>query len=240
MSQCNREQIPVVILCGGYGTRLGADSHQPKPLFEIDGKPMVYHVINHYKRFGFNRFILCLGFGAAQIRKYFSDLDWDIHIQLVDTGEQTQTGARLKRIENLIDTDVFAVTYVDGFSNLDISKELEFHLAHQKVATLAGVVPPPRFGELKIEGDSVVGFIEKPLPVQSYLPEQSRINGGFFFFNKLIFKYLSAKEDCVLENGPLSRLAQDGQLHVYKHDGYWQCVDTPQDLNMLKACWGQW
>jgi glucose-1-phosphate cytidylyltransferase len=220
-------EVPVFVLCGGLGTRLKEETEfRPKPMVPIGGEPILAHILRCYRAHGFERFVLCLGFKAEVIEEYFGG---DDSIALVRTGEAAMTGARVARAaaECLGDAEHFGVTYVDGLSDVDLAAELEFHVAHGGVGTVLGVNPPSRFGELKIQGDRVVEFDEKPQIRDHW------VNGGFFFFRRAFLDYLSDDDGCVLEREPLVRLARDGGLTVYRHAGYWASMDTQRDMEQL-------
>ncbi|MEW6001033.1 MAG: glucose-1-phosphate cytidylyltransferase [Nitrospirota bacterium] len=247
--------MPVVILAGGLGTRLREQTEFiPKPMVPIGTRPILWHIMKIYSHYGFKDFIICLGYRGEIIKEYFfhyriknSDFtinlgdheDIQIHnlhredwsVTLADTGLKAMTGARIKRIEKYIDTSDFLLTYGDGVANINIKKLLQFHLSHGKLATITGVKPPSRFGELITKGGRVIEFSEKP-QVGSGI-----INGGFFVFNKGVFTYLSEDDQCILEREPLERLAKEGQLIVYQHGGFWQCMDTLRDMNLLNEYW---
>jgi glucose-1-phosphate cytidylyltransferase len=252
-----KEKIKVVILCGGKGTRLkeGAEL-TPKPMVEIGGRPMLWHIMKLYAHYGFDDFVLCLGHQGKLIKEYFLNYeamnnDFTIHlgdknridfhtkhlergwkVTLVDTGEETQTGSRIKRIQKYIHEDLFMVTYGDGVANLNIKEVLRFHLAQKKMGTVTGVHPSSRFGELIIGDKNMVRqFSEKPQTVKGY------INGGFFVFNRKFFNYLSDGGSCYLEREPLERLADDKQLSAFIHEGFWQCMDTRRELDLLNRLW---
>ncbi len=246
--------IPVVILCGGQGTRFREETQfYPKPLVEVGDHPIVWHVMDIYSRYGFNNFILCLGYKGMMIKKYFIDyqvMHRDIeltfprgkpkfideqpgmegNISLVDTGAETMTGSRVKRVEKYVDTENFMVTYADGVADIDIQALLDFHRSHGKIGTVTGVQVNSQFGELVTENGHVKKFSEKP-------ELGSVINGGFFVFRKEFFDYLDADESCILEKDPLERLAADGQLLEYRHNGFWQCLDTYKDNSYLNNLW---
>lgn len=248
-----KNNIPVVLLCGGKGTRLQELTEViPKPLVEVGGKPILWHIMKIYSSFGFNNFIICLGHKGHKIKEYFLDYEYmnndititlgkdrekvlvhnrhdesDWKITLVNTGEDVMTGSRIKRIQRYIEGDHFLLTYGDGVADIDIHKLLEFHLSHGKIGTVSGVRPSSRFGQLEWDGDQITAFKEKPQT------KTGRINGGFFVFNKGIFKYVSEDENCVFEGEPLENLAADQQLMMFQHDGFWQCVDTPRDKSHL-------
>lgn len=247
--------MKAVILCGGQGTRIRELTDLiPKPMVDIGGKPIVWHIMNSYAQFGIKDFILALGYKGDILKNYFlnyqslsndftvnlsngsinvhqknsSDLDWNV--TLVDTGESAMTGSRIKQLESHIEEESFFVTYGDGLSNVDINRQIKFHKSHNRIATLVGVNPPSRFGELVIgEDNKITKFIEKAETSGT----QGYINGGFYIFNKEIFKYLSKKESCILEKDPLENLVKDNQLQVYKHDGFWQCMDTYREFQIL-------
>ena len=247
--------IKVVILCGGMGTRLREETeYRPKPMIEIGGKPILWHIMKNYSHYGFKDFVLCLGYKGEMIKEYFYNYeilnnDFTIElgkhkvqlhnshdefgwkITLIDTGEKALKGARLKRIEKYIDSDTFMVTYGDGVANINIPDLLKFHNNHGKIATLTGVKPPSRFGTLSIKGNSVKSFIEKPQAIEGL------INGGFFVFNKTLFNYLTDDDLCDLEIGTLDKLAEEKELMVYKHLGEWMCMDTVRDMDYLNKLW---
>jgi glucose-1-phosphate cytidylyltransferase len=252
------EKVKVVILCGGRGTRLREETEvRPKPLVEIGSRPILWHIMKIYSHYGFKNFVLCLGYKGDLIKDYFlnyeamnndftinlgnrsnvifhnSHLEKDWNVTLVNTGAHTQTGARIKKIEEYIEGETFMVTYGDGVGDINIKDLLEFHRKNKSIGTLTGVHPSSRFGELLVKGKNIVEFNEKPLVSQGF------INGGFFVFNKNIFRYLNDDENCSLEHEPLSRLSSDGGLSVYKHNGFWQCMDTQRELDILNDFWKQ-
>lgn len=246
--------MKTVILCGGLGTRLSEEtSLRPKPMVEIGARPILWHIMKSYAAHGFDEFVLALGYKGEYIKDYFlnyhprtSDLtvrlatgevifknptaeDWSV--SLVDTGAQSMTGGRLHRLEPLLrEHGTFMLTYGDGVANVDIRKLVEFHKKHGKIATITAVRPPARFGELVMNGDSIEAFKEKPQTGAGW------INGGFFVFEPGIFDYLHG-DATVLEESPLEKLANDGQLKAYRHDGFWQCMDTLRDRNALDNLW---
>ena len=245
--------MKVVILAGGLGTRLSEETIiKPKPMVEIGGKPMLWHIMNIYGAYGFNEFLVALGYKGDVIKEYFlnyynlqSDLtislktgeviaskncyrDWVIH--LVDTGLNSMTGGRVYRLRDKLNNETFMLTYGDGVSSINIKKLFEFHKSHGKIATVAAVKPSARFGSIKFNGDAVIEFTEKPQTGEGW------INGGFFIFEPQIFEYLHGDET-ILESDPLENLAKDKQLMAYKHEGFWQCMDTMRDKQLLEKLW---
>ena len=220
-----------VILAGGYGTKISEESHQkPKPMIEIGGKPILWHIMKIYSAHKINDFIICLGYKGNQIKEYFDKFDFTPwNVQLVDTGENTMTGGRLKRTQDRID-DTFCATYGDGVSNIDINRLISFHKEKKSLVTLTAVHPPERFGVLNISGDYVTEFHEKRTS------EYSWINGGFFVFEPKIFDYLQ-DDSTVLEKTPLETLAKEQQLTSFKHNGFWYPMDTLRDKNHLEKLW---
>ena len=249
----------VYILCGGLGTRLKEHTElTPKPMVTIGNRPMLWHIMRYYRKFGFKRFVLCVGFKSEVIKDYFlnysalnsdftvdlhtndirvhsvdHDLDWEVTVAY--TGELTMTGARVARAaaKYLGGSDHFAVTYGDGLTDADLADEYRYHLSHDKIGTVLGINPPSRFGKIVLEGNRVVRFDEKPEFTDDW------INGGYFFFHRDFLKYLSEEEDCVLERAPLVELANDGQLNMYKHTGFWACMDTQRDRDQLEKLWAE-
>jgi|TARA_B100000745_G_scaffold108117_1_gene69254 glucose-1-phosphate cytidylyltransferase len=223
--------MKAVILAGGYGTRISEESYlKPKPMIEIGGKPILWHILKTYSKYDINEFVICCGYKGEQIKEYFSKLDstsWDI--QLVDTGLDTLTGGRLKRIQDHID-DTFCVTYGDGLSDIDISRLISFHKEKNILATLTAIHPPERFGVLNLSGDYVMEFHEKHSGVDSW------INGGFFVFEPGIFDYLQ-DDLTVLEKTPLETLAKEKKLAAFKHNGFWYPMDTQRDKKYLESLW---
>lgn len=242
-----------MLLCGGKGTRMREETEfRPKPLVDVGGRPLLWHIMKLYGRHGFRDFVLCLGYRGGMIKQYFADYylrnsdvtfelatgeaqyhaghreDW--RVTLVDTGEDAMTGARVKRVESHLDqSDVFLCTYGDGVADVDLTELLAFHRSHDKLATVTGVRPASRFGRLATDGDDVTSFAEKP--------HGELINGGFFVFDRAVLDRLSADPSCVLEQAPLERLAADGHLAVFTHEGYWQCADTLRDVEELRELW---
>lgn len=245
--------MKTVILAGGLGTRISEESHlRPKPMIEIGGKPIIWHIMKIYSHYGINDFVICLGYKGYVIKEYFanyflhmSDVTFDmsenrmhIHnrnaepwrVTLVDTGENTATGGRIKRIRDYVDDDTFCLTYGDGVADVDLPALLDFHKQHGKLATVTAVQPPGRYGALDVRGEQVHGFQEKPLGDGGW------INGGFFVLEPGIFDYIEA-DDSTWEYEPMRGLAEDGQLMSHVHRGFWQAMDTLRDRSYLEERW---
>lgn len=245
--------MKVVILAGGFGTRLSEETQaRPKPMVEIGGRPILWHIMKHYAHYGFNEFVIALGYKGEVIKRFFLDYyvldrsvtvnlgtgdvqihhkhaeDWVIH--LVDTGLNTMTGGRLLRLRDWLQDDRFMVTYGDGVSDVDLPDLLKFHESSGCLATITAVRPPSRFGGLVVDGNHVVDFIEKPQIGEGW------INGGFAVLEPGIFKYLK-NDQSILEKDLYEQLAQDSQLSAYRHTAFWQCMDTMRELNLLEALW---
>jgi glucose-1-phosphate cytidylyltransferase len=255
MSSFTPDTVPIFILCGGLGTRLaGADGNRPKPLLEIGDQPIVTHIMRSYRRFGFRRFVLCTGHRHDVVSSYFLDYpgiandftvdlatreicyhqstgapDW--RVTIAHTGKGTMTGARIARAaaRYLGDSAHFGVTYGDGLTDADLGDEFAFHLSHRKLGTVLGVHPPSQFGCFDVDSTGVRGFAEKPAA------EANWINGGFFFFRRGFLAYLDQTPDCVLEREPLQRLAREGELELYRYQGFWSCIDTVSDRDRVAA-----
>lgn len=249
----DNKNIPVVILCGGRGTRLAEYTEvRPKPLVEVGGKPILWHIMKHYSQYGFNEFVLALGYKGEQIKRYFLDLHtlsqdftvslnngavqsinpnhteaWKVH--LIETGQTTMTGGRLKRLASMINKRTFMMTYGDGVSNVNLDRLLKFHQSNKGLVTLTAVRPPARFGALEFEGNQIRHFKEKSTLHEGW------INGGFFVINSEALGYI--KDDVMWEHTPMEKLAEDGHLYAYKHQGFWQCVDAARDLKYLEDLW---
>lgn len=246
--------MKAVILAGGLGTRISEETHlRPKPMIEIGGKPLLWHLLKIYSSHNVTDFIICCGYRGYIIKEYFanyflhmSDVTFDMStnsmtvlhrnvepwkVTLVDTGENTLTGGRLKRVAKFLDKEQpFFFTYGDGLSDIDVSAELEFHQNHGCLATVASVIPPGRYGAIETDGRQVRRFVEKPRG------DGGRINGGFFVLSPKVLDYISGDETS-WEGAPLQRLAEDGQLMAYEHDGFWQPMDTLRDKNLLEELW---
>jgi glucose-1-phosphate cytidylyltransferase len=248
--------MEVVILCGGFGTRLREETaFRPKPMVQIGERPILWHIMKYFAQFGHDDFVLSLGYMGELIKAYFlhyevmnNDITLELgnpgrveihhahqetgwRVTLADTGIDALKGARLKKIERHVKGERFFMTYGDGLADVDIAALERFHLAHGKLATVTGVSATSRFGELGIEGERVASFREKPKGTTSL------VNGGFFIFERAIFDHLSADDDCDLEVGALERLAREGELMVFKHAGNWACMDTERDRTHLNALW---
>lgn len=248
--------MKVVILCGGYGTRISEESYlKPKPMIEVGERPIVWHIMKTYSYYGFNDFILCLGYKGDVIKEYFanyfiygSDITFDlsnnnnlkIHsseavepwkVTLANTGQDTMTGGRLKRIKKYIGNEPFLMTYGDGVSNVNIKELVDFHKSHGKIATVTAVQPSGKFGVLGLNEDStVLEFIEKPKTQNVW------INGGYFVLEPQIFDYIDG-DSTVFEKEPLESLAKEEEIIAYQHDGFWQCMDTQRDKYNLESMW---
>lgn len=248
--------MKAVILAGGRGTRLSEETGlRPKPMVEIGGRPILWHIMKIYAAHGVRDFIICLGYRGWQIKEYFlnyalhaSDIVVDLasrqvevlrpaadswRISLIDTGENTQTGGRLRRIGHLLaEEDAFCMTYGDGVANVDISTLIDFHRRHGRAATVTAVAPPGRFGSLARDGSRVSAFVEKPNG------DGGSINGGFFVLSPQVLTRI-AGDDTVWEEEPLRGLARDGELHAYEHHGFWQPMDTLRDRDRLERLWAE-
>jgi glucose-1-phosphate cytidylyltransferase len=245
--------VKAVILAGGLGTRISEETHlKPKPMIEIGGKPVLWHIMKTYSTYGINDFIICLGYKGYMIKEYFanyylhmSDVTFDIQnnsmqvhqntaepwkVTLVDTGDETMTGGRLKRVRNHIGDGEFCFTYGDGVSDVNIRSLIDFHQGQQTLATVTAVQPPGRFGALDLSGHRIRAFDEKPQGDGSW------VNGGYFVLSPKVIDYIRGDE-CVWEKDPLQSLAADGQLSAYMHDGFWQPMDTLRDKVLLENLW---
>ena len=224
--------MKVVILAGGLGTRLSEYTHSiPKPMIDINGKPMIYYIMKHYAKSGFKDFYVALGYKGNVIRKFFKNRSYGWNINLIDTGKNTMTGGRLKRLKKYLGKDTFMMTYGDGISNVNIKKLLNFHKKNNKLVTVTAVRPPARFGVLKFTGNLVKYFKEKSKVDEGW------INGGFFVMETDFLKFI--KNDKVyLERFPLEKTSKKKQLIAFKHEGFWQCVDTKRDLDKIRKLIG--
>lgn len=250
--------MKIVILAGGMGTRIREETEfKPKPMIPVGEYPIIWHIMKSYSAYGFNDFVVCLGYKGNIIKDYFlnfevmsSDFtvslghkvhhDIELHgsnseenwkITLADTGLNSMTGARLAKVQKYVDTPLFMMTYGDGVSDIDIGKLVEFHKNHGKIATVTGVFPPSRFGDIISNGDKVTKFAEKAQAGTGC------INGGFFVFDQRVFDYVNEDESCIFERKPMEKLAADGELMLYRHEGFWQCMDTVRDMKLLSDLW---
>ena len=224
--------LKAVILAGGYGTRISEESHlKPKPMIEIGGMPLLWHIMKIYSHYGINEFVICCGYKGDMIKEYFSKFDFPLwNVQLVDTGLDTMTGGRIKRIQNHID-DTFCVTYGDGVSDVNINDLILFHKEKKSLATLTAIHPLERFGVLELSGNHVIEFHEK------HRGESSWINGGFFVFEPEVFDYLHDGDMTILERDPLETLSKEQKLTAFKHNGFWFPMDTLRDKRYLENLW---
>lgn len=245
--------MKVIILAGGLGTRLAEETDLiPKPMVEVGGRPILWHIMKHYASFGLTEFIVALGYKGEIVKRYFLDYpmlsssfcirtrtgeiwrqdgpsdEWTVH--LVDTGADTMTGGRIRRVRDIIGNQTFAMTYGDGVSNVNITKLLDFHQNHGKLATITAVRPPARFGGINFDGDRVASFTEKPQVGEGW------INGGFFVLEPKVIDYIEG-DSTFFEIEPLERLTADGQLMAFRHADFWQCMDTLRDRRLLERLW---
>lgn len=249
--------LSVIILCGGFGTRLREETEfKPKPMVEIGGRPILWHIMKHYAHFGVRNYLMCLGYKGDVIRDYFlnyrlhnSDFAIDLasgdvetvnegcaddwRVILAETGRESLTGTRIKRALRHVNGDTFLATYGDGVSDVDIDRLLAYHRRAGKLATVTAVRPSSRFGELAIEGGMVKRFREKPQVTEGW------INGGFFVFNRRAFDRIAATDNVTLEEAVLESLASEDQLAVYQHHGFWQSMDTYREMELLNAMWAK-
>ena len=217
----------VVILAGGFGTRISEYTKRiPKPMILINKKPIIAHIMEHFAKYGFNDFIIALGYKGSEIKKYFKKKNlWNV--KLVDTGLKTMTGGRLKRLEKMLGKEKFFMTYGDGVSNVNLNKLLKFHNKNNKLVTLTAVRPPARFGAIKLSGNKVKLFKEKQKIHEGW------INGGFFVMEPAFLKLIK-NDNTFLEREPLEQAGKKGQLYAFKHEGFWQCMDTKRDKDILE------
>jgi len=224
--------MKAVILAGGYGTRISEESQlKPKPMIEIGGMPILWHIMKIYSKYKINDFVICCGYKGNIIKEYFNKSNFSSwNIELVDTGLDTMTGGRIKKIQNLID-DTFCLTYGDGLSNVNINNLISFHKKNKSVGTLTAIHPPERFGVLTLSENLVTEFNEK------HTGESSWINGGFFVFEPELFDYLHSGDSTILEKTPLETLAKEQRLTAFKHTGFWHPMDTLRDKKYLEELW---
>lgn len=244
--------MKTVILAGGLGTRLSEETHlRPKPMVEIGGMPILWHIMKIYSSYGLNDFVICVGYKGNTIKEYFRDFnlassdvritsdgnveyinsrneDWTV--TLIDTGAHTQTGGRLKRIKHVLPDGDFCMTYGDGVADIDVGKLLEFHDSHAQLATVTATRPSARFGALEMDGDAVTAFVEKPVT------ESGWVNGGFFVLDKSVIDFID-DDATPWELAPMQKLASLGELNAFKHEGFWQPMDTLREKNLLEELW---
>ena len=245
--------MKVAILAGGMGSRLAEETEiRPKPMVEVGGRPILWHIMRHYDHHGFDRFVIALGYKGDHIKRFFADYatahsslrvdlgsgaidyldegyDEKWSVDLIETGRWTNTGGRIKRLRPYLDEETFLLTWGDGVSDVDIGKLVAFHRAHGRLATVTAVHPPARFGQLEMTGDRVSAFTEKPL-------DQGWINGAFFVLEPQVFDYIDG-DDTLWEKEPMERLAAEGELMAFRHGGFWQCMDTLRDKKLLEDLW---
>jgi glucose-1-phosphate cytidylyltransferase len=220
--------MKVIILAGGFGTRLSEYTKTiPKPMVKVAGEPLLLHIMSHYYKYGFKDFYIALGYKGEIIKNYFKKIKTKWNVTLIPTGQKTMTGGRLKRLKNIIGNDTFMMTYGDGVSNINIKKLLQFHKKNKKMVTLTAVRPPARFGALKIKGKKVSYFKEKSKVDEGW------INGGFFVMEPKFINFIK-NDGTFLEKEPLEKIAKKGELCAFKHDGFWQCMDTKRDKDKLE------
>lgn len=245
--------MKVIVLAGGHGSRLAEETEiRPKPLVEIGGKPILWHIMKHYSFYGYNEFVIALGYKGELIKKYFVDYNHvgtDIRVDfqkkiverkgdsinnwivdLVDTGSKTQTGGRLKKLKEYIGDDTFMLTWGDGVSDVNINELIKFHKSHGKLATVTAVRPPARYGYMEFDGDNVTNFTEKPQIGEGW------INGAFFILEPKVLDYVE-NDETVWEHEPMHNLAINGELKAFKHTSFWQCMDTLREKHYLNSLW---
>ena len=219
--------MKVVLLAGGFGTRLSEYTKTiPKPMIEVGGQPMLVHIMKQYAKYGFKDFYIALGYKGETIKKFFNKKFFDWNINLIETGKNTMTGGRLKRLKKYVGKKTFMMTYGDGLSNVNLSKLLKHHKKNKKLVTLTAVRPPARFGALKLKGNNVSYFKEKPKLDEGW------INGGFFVMEPEFLKFIK-NDNTYLEREPLEKITRKKQLAAFKHEGFWQCMDTKRDKDKL-------
>lgn len=219
--------MKVVILAGGLGSRISEISKKvPKPMIKVGGQPIILRIINHYYKYGFNNFIIAGGYKYKEIQKFFYNKIFKFKVRVINTGQKTMTGGRLLKLKKILKNEKFCLTYGDGLSNVNLKKLLKFHNSNKKIGTVTAVHPIARFGEIVLKKNLVVSFKEKPQTKKDW------INGGFFIFEPDFLKYIKKASD-ILEGPPLERLAKKKQLGAFKHEGFWYCMDTKRDMNLI-------
>jgi len=220
--------MKIILLAGGLGTRISEYTDTiPKPMVQIGGKPMLWHIMNLYAQYKYKNFLVALGYKGEQIKKYFSEKSNDWNVELIETGEKTMTGGRVKRLQKFVGNETCMLTYGDGIADIDLNALVSFHKNHGKLVTVSAVRPPARFGAISLDGDRVKNFKEKSHT------EEGWINGGFFVIEPDFFNYIDGDET-FLEREPLEKAASKGELFAYKHNGFWQCMDTKRDRDHLE------
>ena len=220
--------MKVILLAGGFGTRMSEYTGMiPKPMVQIGEKPILWHIMNFYAQYGHKDFFVALGYKSEIIKEYFSKIPEKWNINLIDTGQKTMTGGRVKRLQKFIGNETCMLTYGDGLSDINLNSLIDFHKSHRKLITVSAVRPPARFGAIKLSDDRVISFKEK-----SHL-EEGWINGGFFVIEPDFFNFIDG-DDTYLEREPLERAVREGELFAYKHNGFWQCMDTKRDKDNLE------
>ena len=220
--------MKVILLAGGFGTRISEYTETiPKPMIKIGDKPMLWHIMKLYARYNHTNFFVALGYKGEVIKKHFENSSEGWNINLIDTGQKTMTGGRVRRLKKLIGNETCMLTYGDGLANIDINALVNFHKSHGKIATVCAVRPPARFGAIKLDGDRVVDFKEKSKMDEGW------INGGFFVIEPDFFNFIDG-DDTYLEREPLEKAAKENELFAYRHEGFWQCMDTKRDLDKLE------
>ena len=225
--------MKVILLAGGFGTRLSEYTDAiPKPMVQIGNKPILWHIMNFYAQYNHKNFYVALGYKGEVIREYFSKISEKWNINLIDTGQKTMTGGRVKRLQKFIGKETCMLTYADGLANINIDNLLSFHKNHGKLVTVSAVRPPGRFGAIKLNDDRVVDFKEKSKT------EEGWINGGFFVIEPDFFNFIDG-DDSYLEREPLERAVKEKELFAYKHEGFWQCMDTKRDMRNLEEIYSK-
>jgi len=247
--------VKVAILAGGLGTRLGEETEiRPKPMVEIGGMPILWHIMRHYEHFGLNEFVIALGYKGNYIRRFFTEFHANASnlrvelrrgvshahgggpeenwiVELIETGRHTNTGGRIRRLAPYLGNETFMLTWGDGVSNIDIPSLLQFHRSHRRLATVTAVHPPPRFGQVVLDGPRIIEYSESPI-------RSAWINGAFFVLEPQVIDYIEG-DDTQWEKDPMERLAKDGQLMAYRHEGFWQCMDTIREKVLLERHWNE-
>lgn len=226
--------MKVVIFAGGKGTRISeVNATIPKPMIQVGGKPIIWHIMCHYQHYGFNDFIICLGYKGEEIKKYFTQTTHDFNLQLIDTGENTLTAGRLQKVKSFLHGEDFMLTYGDGLSDVNLKELVKFHKLKNKICTITTIQPTSRYGRVYMESDGKVSsFNEKPFENETW------INGGFFVLKNEVFEYLKEDLEHVMwERSPMENIVKAGEMVAFKHFGFWKCMDTPRDKEELEELW---